>query len=863
MPLASGTKLGPYEIQSQLGAGGMGEVYRARDIRLNRDVALKILPESFALDADRLRRFEQETQAVAALNHPNILAIYDVGHHNATPFLVSELLEGETLRAVLDRGSLPQRKVIDYSVQIAKGLSAAHDKGIVHRDLKPDNLFVCRDGRIKILDFGLAKLAAKELPPEPEGLTMTSANTAAGLIMGTASYMAPEQVRGEPVDARTDIFAFGAVLFEMVSGRRAFRRDTAAETMTAILKDDVAELTDLPTPITPGLDRIMRRCLEKSSEQRFQSSKDLAFALEALTQISGSSSTSGAQAALQAAGTASRRRFAGVAASLALVAAMLALAWWLGRGSSSPTPPHYQPITFRAGSLGRARFTPDGSIVYAASWEKGQNQLYMARTDEPGARELQLKDAELLSISKRGELAVRINSIRIGGFAQSGTLARFSLSGGTPREVLTDVQDADWAADSENMAVVRFAPETSHWRLEYPVGKTLFEGINWISNPRISPDGKWVAFLDHENPGGDDEGAVAVIGPDGKEKKLSVGWSSVEGVVWVPSGDEIWFAGSDTGSSSNLRAVTLNGKLRDLANVPGGMWMEDLRDGIALVTTHQARLNIRGMPPGGKQENELGWLGWSLLRDISSDGKKVLFEEEAEGGGPNYTVFLRDTDGSPPIRIGEGEAEAISPDDKWVITKPVKGNILSLVPVGAGSPRPLTHDSISYGTVRFLPDGKQLLASGIETGHARRDYLIDLSNGNSQPITPEGVYGTILSPDGRKIAVRGPDQKWGVWPLDGSGLRPIPGLDPKYSVNGWTSDGSSLYVFSGRMSEKAALVYRVNPTTGKMDFWKEFGGGLQAGVDDVGPPRFSRDGTAHAYVYEQVLSQAYVVKGLK
>src|SRR5450432_2276506 len=263
MPLASGTKLGPYEIQSQLGAGGMGEVYRAQDTRLGRDVAIKVLPESFAGDADRLRRFEQETQAVAALNHPNILAIYDVGHHNATPFLVSELLEGETLRAVLDRGSLPQRKVIDYSVQIAKGLSAAHDKGIVHRDLKPDNLFVCRDGRIKILDFGLAKLAAKEIPPEPEGLTMTSANTAAGLIMGTASYMAPEQVRGEPVDARTDIFAFGAVLFEMVSGRRAFRRDTAAETMTAILKDDVAELTDLPTPITPGLDRIMRRCLEK------------------------------------------------------------------------------------------------------------------------------------------------------------------------------------------------------------------------------------------------------------------------------------------------------------------------------------------------------------------------------------------------------------------------------------------------------------------------------------------------------------------------------------------------------------------------------------------------------------------------
>jgi len=647
MPLAFGAKLGPYEIQSQLGAGGMGEVYRARDTRLKRDVAIKILPESFAPDADRLRRFEQETQAVAALNHPNILALYDVGHHNAAPFLVSELLEGETLRALLDRGHLPQRKVIDYSVQIAKGLSAAHDKGIVHRDLKPDNLFVCRDGRVKILDFGLAKLAVKETPPEPESVTMTSANTAAGMVMGTASYMAPEQVRGASVDPRTDIFAFGAVLFEMVSGRRAFRRDTAAEIMTAILKDDVAEVSDLPTPMSPALDRIMRRCLEKSPEHRFQSSKDLAFALEALTQTSGSG-ISGAQTALRATSADFRRKFAGVAAAVVLAAVMLGFGWWLGHGTGSASPPSYQPITFRAGSLGHARFTPDGSIIYAASWERGQNQLYMARTDEPGARELQLKDAELLSISKRGELAVRINTVRIGGFAYSGTLARFSLSGGTPREVLTEVQDADWAADGENMAVVRFAPETSHWRLEYPVGKTLFEGINWISQPRISPDGKWVAFLDHENPGGDDQGSVALIGLDGKVRKLSSGWSSIEGVLWAPSGGEVWFAASDTGSSQNLRAVTLNGKLRTIANVPGGMWLEDLRDGVALVTTHQARLNIRGMPPGGKQENELGWLGWSLLRDISSDGRKVLFEEEAEGGGPNYTSFLRDTDGSPP-----------------------------------------------------------------------------------------------------------------------------------------------------------------------------------------------------------------------
>ncbi|PYV61890.1 MAG: hypothetical protein DMG95_11135, partial [Acidobacteria bacterium] len=255
MSLTSGTKLGPYEIQSTLGAGGMGEVYRARDTRLQRDVALKILPESFAREGDRLHRFEQEARAVAALNHPNILAIFDTGQQNGSPYLVSELLEGETLRTVLDGGVLPQRKTIEYGVQIAQGLAAAHEKGIVHRDLKPENVFITKDGRVKILDFGLAKLAQKSAVAD--GVTLTSSHTAAGMVMGTASYMAPEQVRGDAADPRTDIFAFGAVLYEMASGKRAFRRETTAETMTAVLKEDPPELNDAGYPISPALDRIV------------------------------------------------------------------------------------------------------------------------------------------------------------------------------------------------------------------------------------------------------------------------------------------------------------------------------------------------------------------------------------------------------------------------------------------------------------------------------------------------------------------------------------------------------------------------------------------------------------------------------
>ena len=298
MALTSGKIIGPYEIVSALGAGGMGEVYRARDKRLARDVALKILPESFSRDGDRLRRFEQEERAVAALNHPNILAVFDVGQHDGSPFLVSELLEGESLRAVLDRGAMPQRKAIDYGVQVAQGLAAAHEKGIVHRDLKPENIFVTRDARIKILDFGLVKLAQKVgAAAESDGVTLTSSHTVAGVVMGTASYMAPEQVRGEAADPRTDIFAFGAVLYETLSGKRAFRRDTSAETMTAVLKEDPPELSDPGHPVSPTFERIVRRCLEKSPEQRFQSAKDLAFALEGL---SGTSQASAAQPLLGA-----------------------------------------------------------------------------------------------------------------------------------------------------------------------------------------------------------------------------------------------------------------------------------------------------------------------------------------------------------------------------------------------------------------------------------------------------------------------------------------------------------------------------------------------------------------------------------
>src|SRR6266446_235816 len=287
MPLPSGTKLGPYEIRSPLGAGGMGEVYRARDTRLNRDVAIKVLPASFSSDPDRLQRFAQEARAAAALSHPNILSIFDIGDNQGAPYVVSELLEGETLRDRLRNGPLPARKAIDYAGQMARGLAAAHEKGIVHRDLKPENLFLTHDGRAKILDFGLAKLTRPgEVTAGADTTTMTGGSEP-GFVLGTVSYMSPEQVRGQAAGPASDLFSYGTILYEMLLGKRAFRGKTTADTMSAILKDDPPELAETNRQIPPALERIVRHCLEKNPEERFQSAHDVAFDLESLSAVSG------------------------------------------------------------------------------------------------------------------------------------------------------------------------------------------------------------------------------------------------------------------------------------------------------------------------------------------------------------------------------------------------------------------------------------------------------------------------------------------------------------------------------------------------------------------------------------------------
>jgi serine/threonine protein kinase/Tol biopolymer transport system component len=860
MALQTGVKLGPYEIVSPLGAGGMGEVYRARDSRLERDVAVKVLPASFSSDAERLRRFEQEARAVAALNHPNILAVYDIGTHEGSPYLVSELLEGETLRERLGGSALPARKVIDYAVQAAHGLAAAHEKGIVHRDLKPENLFITKDGRLKILDFGLAKLTNTEGVAGSASLAPTSPSmTDPGIVLGTVGYMSPEQVRGKAADQRSDIFSLGAIIYEMLTGQRAFRRDSNIETLNAILKEEPPELSTSTVNISPALERAVNHCLEKSPEQRFQSASDLAFNLEA---ISGISTTSQAQKAI-ALGPSRKGLWLAVGAVLLL--ASYAAVFYLGKQTASVSSPSFQRLAFRRGMIASARFTSDGqTILYGAFFGSSPLHLFSTRPDSPESRSAGLPDnIELMSISSTGELAVLLNAKFNNDFGETGTLARVPLAGGAPREILDKVEWADWGPDGKQLAVVHVVDSKD--TLEFPLGKVLYQTQGWIGDPRVSSDGSLVAFLDHPMHQ-DDEGSVAVVDLRGKKTTLTQNFVSIRGLAWSPSGKEVWFTASSVGANRALYGVTLSGKVRLVYRVDGSLHLMDAApSGQVLLVDENERFEMMGREATRKEDRDLSWFDWSLAGDLSSDGKTALFTEGGEGGGPSYSVYMRGLDGSAAVKLGEGSGWAISPDGKWVLSgDPHKlPEQILLLPTGAGEQRQITNDSINHSRAGWFPDGKRIFFVGNEPGHGPRLYEQDLNGGSPRAITPEG-FGTVadaVSPDGKLIyARRISDGKWMMLSVDGGEPKPIAGADPKLVIIQWASDGKSLYLAD---YEKTGTVYRLNLATAKQELWKEIVPSDPSGVGGIGPVHITPDGKSYVYSLYRDLSALYLVKGLK
>jgi serine/threonine protein kinase len=855
MALTAGTKLGPYEILSAIGAGGMGEVYRARDTRLDRDVAIKVLPAALTTDTDRLRRFEQEARTIAALSHPNILGLHDIGEHAGAPFLVSEFLEGQTLREKLETGPLPVRRAIEYALGMAQGLAAAHEKGIVHRDLKPENLFITRDGRVKILDFGLAKLARPEEHRETT-LTLTSPATLPGMVMGTVGYMSPEQVRGESIDARSDIFSFGTVLYEMLTGKRAFKRDTGAETMTAILREEPPELNDTGWQGPLGLQRILVRCLEKNVERRFQSASDLAFAMESL---SGTSATRSAEPTIEPQ-KATRAWLPGAAAALAILA-VGAGAWSVARWSATKPQPTFKRLTYQEGYLSNARFAKDGgTVVYSAQWNSDPLHIYSVRTEFPQSVKVDLPSAGLLALSPSGDMEVAVDPKMESNFVE-GTMAQAQMVGGTPRPLENDVIAADYAPDGKTLALVREAKRKV--QLEYPAGKAIYTTSGYFDCVRVSPSGKEVAFLEHPVYG-DDRGWVSVLDAAGNHKQLTREFASVEGLAWSRTGKEIWFSGSDQ-TSLQLYGVSLSGKQREILTAPARARLLDIAaDGTVLLAHELGQAEIAGTDPAtGKERRGLEWFNGSVTPDISPDGKAIAF---LEFGGPAdrlYIVAYRKLDGSAPVALGPGTRPKFSPDGMTVaapiLTRPPQ---LGLNPIGTGDSRRLpVGDIVSLEDLAWFPDGKHLLLIGATEGQPLRSYEIDLEGGKPQAVGPADFIGAAVAKDGKRIAGRDGSGAAVVFDRETQKVQVIPGVEPEDRLGKWTEDGQGLLVGSETLWE--AKTYRVDVATGKRTLLQTVEPIQKAGSVSPVWLSYSEPTKAYAYGVIRVLSILYVVQGLE
>jgi Tol biopolymer transport system component len=861
--LAVGTTLGPYKILAPLGAGGMGEVYRARDHRLGRDVALKVIPSELARDPERIKRFEQEARAAGALNHPNIVAIHDIGSHEGAPFVVMELLEGESLRSRLGQGPLPVRKALDYAVQAAHGLAAAYEKGIVHRDLKPENLFLTRDGRVKVLDFGLAKLTRPDvLAPAGEKPDSVSP-TATGVILGTVGYMAPEQVRGQAADHRSDLFALGAILYEMLTGERAFRGASFVDTLSAILKEEPPPLAASGRDIPPALEPIVRHCLEKRPEERFQSARDLAFALEGLSGAAVETTTG-----MAAAGPVTKPgRGLGLITVAILAGAAVVIGFALGtirqarimRGASRPV---YQRLTVQRGEIKSARFSPDGKTVfYSAEWEGRPSEIFETRPGSLTARAMGLSAVCLASVSGRGTMAVTLGQSGTVFRPQLGTLAEAPISGGAPRRILDDVWGADWSPDGKTLAVVRQVG--SRVRLEMPPGRVLYQSAGGLAFARVAPSGRWLAFADNPVPP-DMRGSVVITDSAERVTARTDEWNFVGGVAWSADGREAWFCASQDNATTEIRAMSPDGRQRVVERLPGWAGLYDIgQDGRVLLSSTRTPAGVRGRRATDKEERELGWLDLPFVTDISADGSTILFDEEGLGGGPLYSVYVRSMDGAAPAKLGEGHACSLSPDGRWALAIHFgPPHRLLLLPTGVGDSTSLPRGGIErYYAAGWLADGKRVVFVGSERGRARRTYVQEVARGLPRPITPEALEGVVTSPDGRFVAAISVDRRIHLCPIDGGELRVI-GESPQGEVIlRWSADGRSLLV--GTTTGRTTVISRLDLRTGTRTLWKTLAAPVTAGASVYPILCITPDGRSYAYNYVNKLDELYVVEGLK
>ncbi|HTY40656.1 MAG TPA: protein kinase [Thermoanaerobaculia bacterium] len=867
MTLAAGTRLGPYEVLSPIGSGGMGEVYRARDTRLGRDVALKLLPEGFAADPGRLRRFDHEARAASALNHPNIVTIFDVGTAGSVSYIAMELVEGRTLRQLLRSGPLSLKRTLEIAGRVADGLAQAHEAGIVHRDVKPENVMVTRDGVVKILDFGLAK-RAYAAGASPGDATAT-VDTEPGSVVGTVRYMSPEQAAGKPTDARSDQFSFGSVLYEMATGQAAFSGETNVDTLSAILHAEPAPASTVNPAAPAPLSWILERCLAKDPGDRYASTRDLARDLSALSRHLGEASVVGG------AGVA-RWRSPGVLAlgAAAALAVVLFAGLRVGR-SGSPPPPRFRTLTSRGAGITTARFTPnEESVVYSAQWDGRRPELFEVRLDHPESRSMNLPSAQLLSISRNGFMAILLlppwaSTLRSpeNGLAERsaefllGTLAEVPLIGGTPREILENVSDADWAPDGKELAAVRFVD--GGYRLEYPLGTKLVEHPRWINFPRVSPRGDRVAYT---NAGTD----LFVVDREQRVTPLGVsGWEH----AWAPTGEIFYLPVAE--GTVQLRAISVAGEDRLVAALPGNYTLYDVSaSGRVLLGLLTARDEIFLSAPGAPDR----LLFDGTLEDVSPAGDVLTFQGSV---ADEVSAYVGTTGGSPAKRLGAlgGYAGAVlSRDGKWVLGQSSPNGLvvldaahsgLVLVPTGAGQPVAVPTKGLEApGPLGFSPDGRTIYFAGAEAGRRPSVWAQGLDGGERRRVVPEGTRGPLLSADARWIAAEDERRGWQLYPTAAGELAALRGLQRGEEPIQWTSDGKGLYVRGAdevdpRKGVVVARFYRLDPWSGERVLWKEIPPVAPTAGGGIGTTLFAADGRICLYTHHRYSSELLVAEGLR
>ncbi|HUE82348.1 MAG TPA: protein kinase [Pyrinomonadaceae bacterium] len=855
-----GENIGPYQILSVLGSGGMGTVYLAQDVRLRRKIALKLLPAQFTNDSDRLRRFQQEARAASALNHPNILTVHEIEQKSELHYIATEFIDGLTLRQKMTESKIDLEQALDIAIQVASALEAAHAAGIAHRDIKPENVMIRSDGYVKVLDFGLAKLTEHStIQSNDDG--QTGLNTDPGMVMGTPRYMSPEQARGLEVDPRTDIFSLGVMIYEMLAGKAPFEGATPNDVIAAILKDDPEPLAASLAEVPSELERIVKRTLAKNREDRYQTVRELSVdlyqlkeAIQLNAKLGQTSSTRpqlreiqppGATAMGQSRSTnpegstenvdaKKKWRVAFGLITLLLVVAVVISVVSLNRSRktglsadiSQSSRPSGRALTIRNGYITSARFAPDGKgVIYSAAFDGRPVEIFATDVQGSESRPIGIQSAALKDISSTGEMAVLFNFELSWNDGRNGTLALMSSTGGEPRILMEGVDEATFAPDGKTLAIVR--ADMGQHQLEYPAGEVLYKSGGWISYPRFSRDGEKIAFFEH--PLGDNSGSLMLLDVKLKEtSSLSSGWRALKGLAWSAAGDSLWFGGSKLSKKQNINSVTLSGEERlNLDDVPSYAKLEDISPEGRLLITHGNTHTTIGILGDHSASELLGMrFAWSTTADLSLDGKALLFYEWGWEAGETVEVkstYLRKLDGSDPIRVGEGRALALSADGNWALVAQEKSPPqLALLPIGGGKPIELPNPGFKeyhYGS--WFPDGRRVLFTALEAREDAflRSYVQEIETGVVHPLTEEGTVALRVSPDGKKVVALDPYGSYYIYSTDGAAPTQLKGVERDEEPIQWSSDGRALFVRgTGDFDTK---LYRVEIVSGRRRTWKE------------------------------------------